>query len=52
MRIVEPQVAMALLHRKSEQIPPIMPTNTSPIQMQPTVSIADSKRIIEKKIFN
>jgi len=25
MKIVEPQVAMALLHRKPEQIPPIMP---------------------------
>lgn len=33
MRIIEPQTAMALLHRKSEQ-PPIMVTNTSPIQLQ------------------
>lgn len=31
MKIVEPQVAMALLHRKPDQIPPIMPSNTSPM---------------------
>ena len=37
MKIVEPQVAMALLHRKPDQIPPIMPSNTSPIQLQQNV---------------
>lgn len=36
MRIIEPQTAMALLHRKSDQ-PPIMVTNTSPIQLQANV---------------
>ena len=37
MKIVEPQVAMALLHRKPEQIPPIMPSSTSPLQLQQNV---------------
>jgi cleavage stimulation factor subunit 2 len=35
MKIVEPQVAMALLHRKPDQIPPIMPSNT--VSMPPNV---------------
>lgn len=39
MKIVDPHMAQALLHRKPEQIPPIMPSTTSPIQMQPNVSI-------------
>ena len=37
MRIVDPHTANALLHRKPEQIPPIMPMTTSPIQMQANV---------------
>ncbi len=37
MRIVDPQTASSLLHRKPEQITPIMPSNTSPIQMQTNV---------------
>lgn len=40
MKIVEPQVAMALLHRKPEQIPPIMPAGSGGINpLQQTVSI-------------
>ena len=36
MKIVDPQVAVALLHRKPDQIPPpIMPPMASPVQMQP-----------------
>jgi cleavage stimulation factor subunit 2 len=35
MKIVEPQVAMALLHRKPDQIPPIMPSNT--VSMPPNL---------------
>lgn len=38
MKIVDPHTAQALLHRKPEQIPPIMPATTSPIQMQPNVN--------------
>lgn len=39
MKIVDPQVAMAMLHRKPDPIPaPIMPSTTSPIQMQTNVS--------------
>ena len=37
MKIVEPQVAMALLHRKPEQIPPIMPSTSNPISLQQNV---------------
>ena len=38
MKIVDPNVAMALLHRKPDQIPPIMPSTTSPVQLQSNVS--------------
>lgn len=38
MRIVDPHTAQALLHRKPDQIPPIMPSATSPIQIQPNVN--------------
>lgn len=38
MKIVDPQVAMAMLHRKPDPIPtPIMPSTTSPIQMQANI---------------
>ena len=38
MKIVDTNVAMALLHRKPDQIPPIMPSTTSPVQLQSNVS--------------
>ena len=37
MKIVEPQVAMALLHRKPDLMPPIMPSNTG--SMPPNVKL-------------
>jgi cleavage stimulation factor subunit 2 len=43
MKIVEPQVAMALLHRKPDQIPPIMPSTTStsiPLQQNVLIYIS------------
>jgi len=42
MKIVEPKVAMALLHRRPDQIPPIMPSGAGQMnQLQQTVSIYD-----------
>ena len=46
MKIVDPQVAMALLHRKPDQIPPIMPSNTSPIQLQQNVGLKSLKKYL------
>jgi cleavage stimulation factor subunit 2 len=43
MRIVEPQVAVALLHRKPEQIPPIMPSTNSPMQVQSVGNLCKHK---------
>ena len=43
MRIVEPKVAMALLHRRPDQIPPIMPSGAGQMNpLQQTVSGRES----------
>lgn len=52
MKIVDPQVAMALLHRKPDQIPPIMPSTTSPIQIQQNVSFLFTKLNLHQNIKN
>jgi cleavage stimulation factor subunit 2 len=50
MRIVEPKVAMALLHRKPDQIPPIMPAGSTAQPginpLQQTVSNYVRKRLL------
>lgn len=51
MRIVDPQMAMALLHRKAEQIPPIMPSNTGPMQIQPNVNFLNDLQLLKFALF-